>query len=126
VSGEPKRGWREVRGTVDAAKALAEYERVKAMLPPGVEPTLDDLHHVNALPARASREIPKKETLDDTKRRSSRATVLKARRDWQTGKALTPWGAVPVSRTTYYRLRRRYGLIPWPKEYREKRHSGTG
>jgi hypothetical protein len=48
VSGEPKPGWRVVRGTVDAAKAAAEYERVKAMLPPGVEPTLEDLRRVNA------------------------------------------------------------------------------
>lgn len=33
--------WREFRGTVPVEQALDEYERAKAKLPPGVEPTID-------------------------------------------------------------------------------------
>jgi hypothetical protein len=121
VSGESKPGWRVVRGTVDTAKALAEYERVKAMLPPGVEPTLDDLHRVNARDddgvhrrARGALDVP-----PEAWKPLSRSDVLKARRRWQRGEG-NPWTLAIVSEATYLRARHRHGLVPWPADYLHK------
>ena len=117
MSGEPKPGWRVVRGTVDAAGALAEYERVKALLPPGVEPTLEDLHRVNASEVRARQAVA--DTPPEGRITLSRSDVLRSREGWQRGEG-HPWVLALVSEATYLRARHRYKLVPWPAKYRHK------
>ena len=117
MSGEPRPGRVEVRGTVDAAKALAEYERVKALLPPGVEPTLEDLRRVNAREVRARPAVA--DAPPEGRITLSRAAVLRFREGWQRGEG-HPWKLAGVSEATYLRARHRYGLVPWPVKYRHK------
>ena len=117
MSGEPKPGWQVVRGTVDAAEAIAEYERVKAMLPPGVEPTLDDLRRVNAREVRARQAVA--DTPPEGRITLSRSDVLRFREGWQRGEG-HPWKLAGVSEATYLRARHRYKLVPWPARYRQK------
>lgn len=55
----------------------------------------------------------------------SREDVVDARRRWQQGKTNArgqgnPWDLADVSESTYIRARRRYGLVPWPKELKTK------
>jgi hypothetical protein len=49
----------EFRGTVPVEEALAEYERLKAILPPGVEPTIDMMERPWLPRTRAQATVPR-------------------------------------------------------------------
>lgn len=57
--------------------------------------------------------------LPDGRSTLSRAEVIQHRRAWQRGEG-HPWKLAAVSEATYMRARHRYGLVPWPSQYRDK------
>jgi hypothetical protein len=48
----------------------------------------------------------------------TREDVREARRRWQLNPSQKDYSYLPASKTTLMRLRHKFGLVPWPEEYR--------
>lgn len=64
-------------------------------------------------------------TVADGRMSLSKAEVLDARRGWQRGEG-PDYKLAGVTKRSYIRARHRYGLVPWPSDYRGKMTPRTG